>query len=192
MVRCVIFCSSQPATDGPAVVHSVWLKSINGLVFAWLARCHSPVLWTKAVHLNRSQWAAVSLINSELTKLSIQFTIGQHLRQSKWNAVFCKTVRIRVISGFRRDVSENFILVGFYAAWVGSCRRFGTTCWSLLQGPVNEKLVTPFFYLFFPSVSRLYSFYFYLLVFLFFWRSPFLHLAVASCAAPDCPQSSSW
>jgi len=37
------------------------------------------------------------------------------------------------ISGFRRDINGIFALLGCYAAYIGSYRRFGTTLRSLLQ-----------------------------------------------------------
>jgi len=41
-----------------------------------------------------------------------------------------------VISGFRCSVKENFIFLGFYAAWISSSlSRFASTYWSNLQRP---------------------------------------------------------
>jgi len=38
-----------------------------------------------------------------------------------------------VISGFRRGVNKIFALLGYYAAWIGRYRRFGTTYRSHMQ-----------------------------------------------------------
>ena len=48
-----------------------------------------------------------------------------------------------VISGFRRNINEIFTLLGCYAAWIGSYRRFVTTPRSHLPGSSKFSLVFP-------------------------------------------------
>jgi len=52
-----------------------------------------------------------------------------------------QTFFVYVISGFRLSVYEIFILLGCYAAYIGSYRRFETTYRSHLQVSSSQRLL---------------------------------------------------
>ena len=49
----------------------------------------------------------------------------------------CESPLLCVISGCCSGVNEIFALLGSCEAWIGSCRRFGTTCGFHLQGSIR-------------------------------------------------------